>query len=110
MGKTFGRVCVGDIVYILHNDGALSEAKIIRYDHDIIGNMVGIYDGDEKIDFWTRINDVSKHVPELSGTVYADLEDVMDAILGQIRITEKKLGFLQMSQAKVSVKLNRGKL
>ena len=106
MGKTFSKVYVGDIVYILHNGGTLSEAKIIRYKRGVGISMVGIYTGDEEIDFWALTNKSSTHVPELSGTVYTDLEDVMDAIQEQIRITEKKLGFLQMSQIKVSVKLN----
>ena len=109
MRKTFHNVYVGDIIYILHNGGSMSEAKIIRYDKDFNGTMIGIYDGDEKIDFWIGVSDSSRHIPELHGTVYADLEDVMEAIREQVRITEKKLQFLQMSQAKVLTKLKEQK-
>ena len=107
MGKTFDNVYVGDIVYILHYGGVMSEAKIIRYDKDFNGTMIGIYTGDEKIDFWIGVKDTSRYVSELHGTVYASLEDVMEAIQEQVRITKKKLDFLLMSQVKVSTKLNK---
>lgn len=109
MRKTFHNVYVGDIVYILHNGGSMSEAKIIRYDKDFNGTMIGIYDGDEKIDFWIGVSDSSRHIPELHGTVYADLEDVLDAVKNQMRIVEKKANFLLMTQAKVLTKLKEQK-
>ena len=109
MRKTFHNVYVGDIVYILHNGGSMSEAKIIRYDKDFNGTMIGIYDGDEKIDFWIGVSDSSRHIPELHGTVYADLEDVLDAVKDQMRIVEKKADFLLMTQAKVLTKLKEQK-
>ena len=109
MGKTFNEAYVGDIVYILHNGGTLSEAKITQYDRGKTFNMISIYTGDEKIGFCTQANKSSKLVPELHGTVYVDLEDVMEAIEEQVRIMKKKLDFLQMSQVKVSVKLKEQK-
>lgn len=109
MRKTFHNVYVGDIVYILHNGGSMSEAKIIRYDKDFNGTMIGIYDGDEKIDFWIGVSDSSRHIPELHGTVYADLNDVLDAVKDQMRIVEKKVNFLLMTQAKVLTKLKEQK-
>lgn len=104
MGKTFGDVYVGDIVYILHNGGTLSEAKILRYKQGCI-SMIGIYTGDENVDFWTNSNKSSKHVPELFGTVYVDLNDVLEAVKDQMRIVEKKANFLLMTQAKVLAEL-----
>lgn len=110
MGKTFNEVYVGDIVYILHNGGTLSEAKILRYERvGVVGCLMGIYTGDEKINFWTQTNNSSKHVPELHGTVYADLNDVLDAVKDQMRIVEKKANFLLMTQAKVLTKLKEQK-
>jgi hypothetical protein len=109
MRKTFHNVYVGDIVYILHNGGSMSEAKIIRYDKDFNGTMIGIYDGDEKIDFWIGVSDSSRHIPELHGTVYADLNDLLDAVMDQMRIVEKKVNFLMMTQAKVLTKLKEQK-
>lgn len=109
MGKTFNEVYVGDIVYILHNGGTLSEAKITQYDRGKTFNMISIYTGDERIGFCAQTNTSSKLVPELHGTVYADLNDVLDAVKDQMRIVEKKADFLLMTQAKVLTKLKEQK-
>ena len=71
---------------------------------DILVNTAGTHT--ENVDFWTNSNKSSKHVPELFGTVYVDLNDVLEAVKDQMRIVEKKANFLLMTQAKVLAELN----